>query len=92
MSTDLLHYARVADALQSGPTADQQCYDGSSSITVHCRRTDADDQRRLRPLQCLAGRRVVHGEPRPRQRQRDRVVSQLHRKIRASELCVEPGL
>tara|TARA_B110001452_G_scaffold223814_1_gene197169 strand:- start:369 stop:1952 length:1584 start_codon:yes stop_codon:yes gene_type:complete len=34
VSTDLLRFARVADALRSGPAEDQQCYDGSSSITA----------------------------------------------------------
>lgn len=34
VSDDLLRFARVADALQAGLTADQQCFDGSSSITA----------------------------------------------------------
>ena len=33
VSTDLLHFERVADVLSSGAGGDQQCYDGSSSIT-----------------------------------------------------------
>eukprot|EP00928_Gymnodinium_smaydae_P086791 TRINITY_DN71218_c0_g1_i1.p1 TRINITY_DN71218_c0_g1~~TRINITY_DN71218_c0_g1_i1.p1 ORF type:complete len:599 (-),score=106.27 TRINITY_DN71218_c0_g1_i1:288-2030(-) len=32
VSQDLLHWTRVADALASGPTADQQCFDGSASL------------------------------------------------------------
>ena len=32
VSPDLIHWRRVQDALESGPTADQQCYDGGVSI------------------------------------------------------------
>lgn len=35
VSTDLLHWTRVADALTSGNASDQQCYDGSASLVVH---------------------------------------------------------
>ena len=34
VSGDLLRFARVPDVLSSGATGDQQCYDGSSSITA----------------------------------------------------------
>ena len=33
VSADLLHFVRLPDALFSGKTSDQQCYDGSSSVT-----------------------------------------------------------
>ena len=33
VSQDLLHFDRLTDVLKSGATKDQQCYDGSSSIT-----------------------------------------------------------
>jgi hypothetical protein len=35
VSRDLLHFTRLDDALSSGPTVDQQCFDGSASITSH---------------------------------------------------------
>jgi hypothetical protein len=31
-SRDLLHWARLPDALESGPTVDSQCYDGGASL------------------------------------------------------------
>ena len=34
VSTDLLNFRRIPDVLASGDTADEQCYDGSSSIVV----------------------------------------------------------
>ena len=34
VSHDLLTWQRVADVLQSGATADEQCYDGSASLGV----------------------------------------------------------
>lgn len=33
VSGDLLHFERIADVLSSGASGDEQCYDGSSSIT-----------------------------------------------------------
>ena len=36
-STDLLHWRRIADALESGNATNQQCYDGGVSLVPHPR-------------------------------------------------------
>lgn len=36
-STDLLHWHRLPDALESGASGDEQCYDGGASLVPHSR-------------------------------------------------------